>query len=115
MQIESRPLVLVTATTPDNVEHLVIVQNAETVKLVGRRAAAGTSSASNPAASSRESRSPGSGWWPTREPADSDDAAGKGWEAIPVTEVNPGDMLYSRLLQAARHAGMAVEEMCVEQ
>ena len=34
-QVESRPLVLVAARTEDGVEHSIIVQNAETVKLVG--------------------------------------------------------------------------------
>lgn len=33
--MEARPLVIVSAATPDGAEHSVILQNAETVKLVG--------------------------------------------------------------------------------
>jgi 3-dehydroquinate synthase class II len=87
LQIEKRPLVLVAAHTDDGQEHSIILQNAETVKLVG------------PARPQR-----------TIDSKRSEDAAAAEWRAIAVTDLAAGDALLVRRSEVGRHLGTAVHE-----
>eukprot|EP00892_Ulva_mutabilis_P012579 jgi/Ulvmu1/9694/UM055_0032.1 len=87
-KVESRPLVMVSAATADSLEHSVILQNAETVKLVG------------PAASSEA----------TAEGANQKQP----WRTIPVTDMHAGDTVLVQRSDAGRHMGMSVQEKLSE-
>ncbi|KXZ51425.1 hypothetical protein GPECTOR_12g387 [Gonium pectorale] len=107
LKIERRPLVLVEVETEDGSRHSLMLQNAETVKLVGpyqpppagaEGGAAGPSTAAAGAAAGAA-------------------AAGdvdRGWRAISVAALAPGDQLYVLQTAAARHTGIAIEEFIVE-
>lgn len=90
---------LVVAETSDGQEHSILLQNAETVKLVGPSAADGALSIVDGGTSSAL---PGP-------------RAGKGsaaWRALAVTDLEPGDSLYVKRSEAGtgRHMGTAVQE-----
>ena len=76
---------MVTASTTDGVEHSVILQNAETVKLVGRA---------------------------TREAIASD--SDKSWTTIPVTNMHAGDVVLVTRSDGGRHMGLSVQEKLSE-
>lgn len=84
-QVEARPLVIITVETADGAEHSVILQNAETVKLVG----------------------PGAD-------TDAAAAADEPWRTIPVTAIRLGDVVLVRRSDAGRHMGIAVQEKLSE-
>ena len=99
MQVERRPLLLVAAETSDGQEHSILLQNAETVKLVGPSTADSSLSIVDGGTSAAL---PGP-------------RAGKGstaWRARAVTELEPGDSLYVKRSDAGtgRHMGTAVQE-----
>jgi 3-dehydroquinate synthase class II len=84
VKIERRPLVLVVARTTDGAEHSILLQNAETVKVVGP---SGCSDAA---------------------------AGKQGWRAVSVSELRPGDEVLVVRQHAARHTGIRIEESIVE-
>lgn len=83
-QMQVRPLVLIQAATEDGNEHSVMLQNAETVKLVG------------PDDSGNE--------------GDITDT----WRAISVSELKIGDEIFVHRQSEARHTGVAINEQIVE-
>ncbi|KAG2430798.1 hypothetical protein HXX76_009774 [Chlamydomonas incerta] len=100
VKIERRPLVLVEVETADGARHSLMLQNAETVKLVGPQTGSGSSSSSS-------SSSGGDG-------SSSSSGGGRSWRAISVSALQPGDCVYVLLQAAARHTGIAIEEFVVE-
>lgn len=86
VKVERRPLVLVEATTEDGIEHSILLQNAETVKLLGPK----------------DSRNGGG------------INKGKEWRTISVAEIAPGDEVYVLVQNAARHTGVSIEESITE-
>lgn len=88
-QIERRPLTLVAAATPDGDEASVILQNAETVKLIG------------PSVKTQGT-----------VPLESD--GGRCWLSHAVPSLAIGDNLLVLRSGAARHMGLAVNEHLIE-
>ena len=82
--------VLVEAQTEDGMLHSIILQNAETVKLVGL---------AEPA--------------PAAAPGLPDHSAA--WTALPVTELKPSDTVLVHLQGPARHTGIDISEAITEQ
>lgn len=88
VKVERRPVVLIEAETPnDGQRHSVLLQNAETVKLVG------------PSLASSGGRSD-----------DENDASTPFWRAVSVAQLAPGDRVYVLRQPAARHTGLAIDE-----
>ena len=99
---------LVEAETPDQARHSLLVQNAETVRLVG------------PAASSHQS--------PSTDVSFGVSAAAKhgagghmnvggeheDWQALSVSQLHVGDRLFVRRQAAARHTGISINESITE-
>ncbi len=91
MQVERRPLMLVEATADDGEVWSTMLQNAETVRLVGPGAGMGDSAA-------------GVG-----------DSGGQGWQATSVSQLAVGSSRVYVLRQgAARHTGVAIQEQISE-
>ncbi|KAG2445109.1 hypothetical protein HYH02_008976 [Chlamydomonas schloesseri] len=107
VKIERRPLVLVEVETVDGARHSLMLQNAETVKLVGPCAAAASSSSSS-------SSSSGGGNGSGTGGSSAGSSSGRSWRAISVSTLQPGDSVYALLQAAARHTGIAIEEFVVE-
>lgn len=97
--------VLVEARAADGSTHSVLLQNAETVKLVGLPQGLAASSSSD-ASGSGTAAGTGTGV-----------AAGsKAWRTISVAAMQPGDVvMLHRPATAARHMGIAIQEHIVEQ
>jgi 3-dehydroquinate synthase class II len=88
VKIERRPLVLIRAEGHGGEEYAILLQNAETVKLVGPN---------------------------TDIVANNGSTAGfKTWKSISVAEMRPGDEVYVSVQAAARHTGIPIEEMILE-
>ena len=121
------------AETADGVRHALLLQNAETVRLVGPDTAAVSSSRSSgsgvvpqsAARSSLSSEEEGYIWQhgghteteadePPSGAAAGPAAAEGGWRALSVTELRPGDSIYVMLSAGARHTGISIEESIVE-
>lgn len=86
--------VLVEAKTSDDVVHSLLLQNAETVRLVG------------PASTSLPS-----------EQAAGNGNEGEGqvsWRAVSVSEMQVGDRVFLRQQGAARHTGISINESILE-
>lgn len=98
---------LVEAETPDQARHSLLVQNAETVRLVGPAAAANGMSV--PAAGSRTAAASGHATG-----SDTEDGA-PSWRAASVSELAVGDSLFVLRQAAARHTGISVQESITEQ
>eukprot|EP00887_Chlorella_sp_A99_P008100 scaffold12.g8100.t1 len=126
VKIEARPLVLVEAATRDGAAHSILLQNAETVKLVGP--APGSTSGRDPAQDghvSQEGPAGSSGGGGGGGRAAPEGAGGNGagpaaaggakrWRAISVSELQPGDEVYVLRQGAARHTGISIEEQITE-
>jgi 3-dehydroquinate synthase class II len=82
---------LVEAETPDGTKHSTLLQNAETVRLVGPAAAP-----------------PGAAQGST----DSSDAAA--WQAVSVSALHVGQQVYVLQQQGARHTGISIQERISE-
>ena len=89
VKIEKRPLVLVDAVTENGVAYSILLQNAETVKVVG------------PDRNSKNNNS-------------SSNNGRKSWRAISVSELKQGDELYVYVQGGARHTGVSIEESITE-
>lgn len=116
-------MLLVAAETSDGQEHSILLQNAETVKLVGPPSPSSAGS-SSPSGSSNSLRVEGGG--AAGSPPAGGERAGanskgtnsdKGtngatWHAHAVTELEPGDYLYVKRSASGtgRHLGTAVQE-----
>jgi 3-dehydroquinate synthase class II len=108
----------VEARTPDGQLHSVLLQNAETVRLVGPGLLPAAAEAvqqeepSAPLAAEAEATSGGS----KRGAGGADSAAGAdkpgsvSWRAVAVAALRPGDAVYVHQQAAARHTGVAVRE-----
>jgi 3-dehydroquinate synthase class II len=94
VKIEARPLVLVEARTADGQLHSVLLQNAETVKLVGLASGA---QVGDLAAAVEE-----------------DGGDKKRWRAISVTEMQAGEQVLVLRQGGARHTGISIQESIVE-
>ena len=77
--------VLVEAETQDGVRHSILLQNAETVRLVA-----------------------------PNQPDEASLASGKSAGAVSVTELQLGQPVYVHLQGAARHTGISIQESIVE-
>lgn len=77
---------LVEAETEDGLKHSTLLQNAETVRLVGPRAA----------------------------PAAQQPAATASWQAVSVSSLQPGQQVFLLLQDGARHTGIAIQERITE-
>ena len=101
---------LVEARTEDGETHSTLLQNAETVRLIGptsscvpsATAEASNGSPSNPMKGAKEARD----FQKEQQRPD--------WEAIPVSTMAPGDKLYVLRQEGARHTGISIEERIVE-
>ena len=120
VKIEVRPLVLVQAATAEGQLHSILLQNAETVKLVGPAAVHGAGAArtggaerSSGGPSSQEQAAPplAAGSSPGKS---SGGTSGNPWRAISVSELRPGDRLFVHRQAAARHTGLSIEEQITE-
>ena len=85
--------VLVEAKTSDDVVHSLLLQNAETVRLVGL---ASNTQSSGQAVNDRKESSQAS------------------WRAMSVSQLQVGDKVYLRQQGAARHTGISIDERIVE-
>ena len=88
---------LIEAETADHVVHSLLLQNAETVRLVGP--------AEHCSTAFREGGE--------RDEEGRDDGAA-GWRAVSVSQMQVGDRLFLRQQGAARHTGIAIKESIVE-
>ena len=88
---------LIEAETADHAVHSLLLQNAETVRLVG------------PAEHSSTAFREGG----DRDEDDKADRAAA-WRAVSVSEMQLGDKVYLRQQGAARHTGISIEESIVE-
>lgn len=105
VKIERRPLVLIDATTPDGESHSILLQNAETVKLVGPVDA-------QPSSTSASSTSGSEG---NKSSTGDQVQGGKGdWKAISVSQLSAGDLVYVLVQEGARHTGISIEESISE-
>lgn len=104
VKIETRPLVLVEAETQDGQRHSILLQNAETVRLIGPCTT--TSSVSNMEDESGPSQTP--------EQSDVSSSQQSQSDAVSVSEVQVGQPVYLHLQGAARHTGISIQENIVE-
>ena len=137
-----RAQVLVEVETRDGGRHSLMLQNAETVKLVGPQqpqpqrhtgdgsssgsssSSIGSGSGSGNSSGSSESMtvagdgsgcsSSGSGSSSSTGSGSSSSSGSRSWRAISVSALQPGDCVYVLLQAAARHTGIAIEEFVVE-
>jgi 3-dehydroquinate synthase class II len=99
---------LVEAETPDQARHSLLVQNAETVRLVGPAADAGQSSPAGVSAAALGVSSQG-------VVEDSRDVSScANWQAVSVSQLKVGDRLYVRRQAGARHTGISINESITE-
>lgn len=101
--------VLVEAETEDGLRHSILLQNAETVRLIGPQPA------ESPEAS--ESHTHESGHISdshTLQPAEQSDGGQPQFVAVSVSELEVGQMVYLHLQGAARHTGISIQENIVE-
>jgi 3-dehydroquinate synthase class II len=85
-KVESRPLLMVTAQTADGQAHSLLLQNAETVRLVAPASSGG-----------------GGGG-----------GGEQGWRAVSVAELAVGDDVLLHRQGGARHTGIAIDEQILE-
>ncbi|KAA6426747.1 MAG: 3-dehydroquinate synthase-like [Trebouxia sp. A1-2] len=104
VKIETRPLVLVEAETQDGQRHSILLQNAETVRLIGPRMT--MSSVSNMVDESGLSQKPKHSDVSSSQQSESD--------AVSVSELQVGQPVYLHLQGAARHTGISIQENIVE-
>ena len=96
--------VLVEAETQDGQRHSILLQNAETVRLIGPCTT--TSSVSNMEDESGPSQTPEQSNVSSSQQSQSD--------AVSVSEVQVGQPVYLHLQGAARHTGISIQENIVE-
>ncbi|KAL4436765.1 hypothetical protein ABPG75_003904 [Micractinium tetrahymenae] len=137
VKIEARPLVLVEAELPDGDRCSALLQNAETVRLVGPAGPAARSSssarqeasgaaekrvlASKPASAAAGGGAAEEGYvW--QQGGDSSAAAAaaaplgaqQAWQAVSVSQLAPGHRLFVLRQEGARHTGVAIQESITE-
>ncbi len=110
--------VFIEARTDDGVPHNVVLQNAETVKLVGwshaHTSPSHTTTTQTNTDFSQQQQEPTEATFPS-ESMMVRTQQGEGWSAISVATLGPGDHVLVHCPDVlARHTGMAVEEWIVE-
>lgn len=101
--------VLVEAETEDGLRHSILLQNAETVRLIGPQLA------ESPEASESHTRESGhTSDSNTVQPAEQSDGGQPQFVAVSVSELEVGQMVYLHLQGAARHTGISIQENIVE-
>jgi 3-dehydroquinate synthase class II len=93
VKIERRPLVLVEAETENGEMYSILLQNAETVKLVGP----------NKATNIGDGDSGGNIKYTKKD-----------WKTISVSALCSGDEVFVLVQNAARHTGVSIEEFITE-
>jgi 3-dehydroquinate synthase class II len=133
VKIECRPLLLVEAELPDGERCSVLLQNAETVRLVGPAAAGSSSSNGNSIQQAQGGAAGGatlaaeSGYVWQQGGGGSGSSGGSGgsvearaaglgqsWRAVSVSELAPGHQLFVLRQGGARHTGVVIEESITE-
>lgn len=138
VKIESRPLVLLEARTGNGQVHSVLLQNAETVRVVGP--CDGTAQQSSDLDQSEDARQDRSTGEPhahesspaaspsevntataaegaeaiTHPDADAVEERSRSWHAISVCDLKPGDLVHVFRQDGARHTGISIKEAIVE-
>lgn len=100
VKIESRPLVLVEAATDDGLCHSLLLQNAETVRLIGPADTANVSSSTTSDQLVQHKSED-----KIRQPL---------YRAVAVTELQIGQTVYLHMQDAARHTGISINETIIE-
>ncbi|KAH7623832.1 hypothetical protein Ndes2526B_g01080 [Nannochloris sp. 'desiccata'] len=106
VKVERRPLVLVEATTEDEVIYSILLQNAETVKLIGPKG--------NKNGGINNNIGSCGGIRNDARVGIEENGKEKEWRTISVAEMVPGDKVYVLVQNAARHAGVSIEESITE-
>jgi hypothetical protein len=101
---------LVEAETPDGVRHSTLLQNAETVRLVGPSSSSSTRSSSSINSSTVPPAAPGG----SSQAGSSTGSSPQRWRAVSVSELQPGEEVYLLLQEAARHTGISIQERISE-
>jgi 3-dehydroquinate synthase class II len=107
---------LVEARTPDGALHSTLLQNAETVRLVGpaqqqpqQQQQQQQQKERPPPTADRVSQST-----QMRAAAAVPGVSAPGWVALPVSELAPGNVVYVLQQEGARHTGISIQERIVE-
>lgn len=93
-KIEARPMVLVEARTAAGELVSTILQNAETVRLVGPAAGGGSGDGGSSSGGGGRQQS----------------GAEQRWRAVSVSQLQPGDKVFLLEQEGARHTGIAIQE-----
>jgi 3-dehydroquinate synthase class II len=106
---------LVEAETADGMRHSTLLQNAETVRLIGPVSSSSSSSTSTSSSSSSRSSSASPAAPGSSSTADGCSAGPQqSWQAVSVSELQPGQKVYLLLQEAARHTGISIQERICE-
>lgn len=103
-KIEARPMMLVEAEALGGEVVSTLLQNAETVRLVGPVGGGGGGSCGSGS---------GGGGGGSRESSSGGGSSG-GWRAVSVSQLAAGDRVYLLQQGGARHTGIAIEERISE-
>ena len=114
------PQVLVEASLPDGTTHSVLLQNAETVKLVSEPTPSqhhSDNTITEPSSSRGEEAAHGDGQCcSSGGTGASKNQRQSSWRTLSVAALSPGDrVLLHRPVSAARHMGIAIQEFVLEQ
>lgn len=127
VKIEARPLVLVEAELPDGDRCSVLLQNAETVRLVGPARptdghGSSGSSSGDPGQPAAGAGAAAAGVGPGRQEGGNGSGAAtealphaqQAWRAVSVSQLAPGHQLFVLRQEGARHTGVAIQESITE-
>ena len=112
VKIERRPLVLIHATTPDGAGYSILLQNAETVKLVGPRNLNFPEEEASALYLDRNRRTNTNTL--SRGVSSDDHKIVQDWRTISVSQLCAGDEVYVLVQDGARHTGIRIEESICE-
>ncbi|GAX80952.1 hypothetical protein CEUSTIGMA_g8387.t1 [Chlamydomonas eustigma] len=126
VKVEARPLVLVEARGSDGQIYSLQLQNAETVKLIGPAVVGGSlgchdALVSRMSPSSRDGEQATPGMSTIKEQSNNESVCSAAallnsacWQAISVSELKEGDVVYTYLQEGARHTGLSISEFIIE-
>lgn len=97
---------LVEAETADGLRHSTLLQNAETVRLIGpsKHSIAAASSSDSKAGASQSTDGPAA------QQQQQQQLGQQQWKAIAVTELQPGQQVFLLRQDGARHTGISIQE-----